>query len=224
MRRVMVATGQQLVAAGDDLPMPEILLHDLIAAQVPQRPDQPAVITTQKTLTYQELYSLANRWGRHLRNLGAQPNQPIAIVMEKGWEQVVAALAILHAGAAYLPIDATVGKERLDYLLENGKAEIVLTQSWLDDRLEWSDRVQRLCVDRENLENIDDRPLEPIQTPDDLAFVLYTSGSTGLPKGVMIRHRGLVNAVVSTQKQFEINSGDCILGLTALHHDMSIFD
>ncbi|URD52324.1 amino acid adenylation domain-containing protein [Chroococcidiopsis sp. CCNUC1] len=224
MRRVMVATGQQLVAAGDEQPMPEILLHDLIAAQVPQRLDQAAVVTTQKTLTYQELYSLANLWGRHLRNLGAQPNQPIAIVMEKGWEQVVAALGILHAGAAYLPIDATVGKERLDYLLENGKAEIVLTQSWLDDRLEWSDRVQRLCVDRENLENIDDRPLEPIQTPDDLAFVLYTSGSTGLPKGVMIRHRGLVNAVVSTQKQFEINSGDRILGLTALHHDMSIFD
>ncbi|AFY87436.1 non-ribosomal peptide synthetase [Chroococcidiopsis thermalis] len=224
MRRVMVATGQQLVAAGDEQPMPEILLHELIAAQVPQRLDQAAVVTTQKTLTYQELYSLANRWGRHLRNLGAQPNQPIAIVMEKGWEQVVAALGILHAGAAYLPIDATVGKERLDYLLENGKAEIVLTQSWLDDRLEWSDRVQRLCVDRENLENIDDRPLEPIQTPDDLAFVLYTSGSTGLPKGVMIRHRGLVNAVVSTQKQFEINSGDRILGLTALHHDMSIFD
>ncbi|MBD2305376.1 amino acid adenylation domain-containing protein [Chroococcidiopsis sp. FACHB-1243] len=224
MRRVMLATGQQLVAAGDEQPMPEILLHDLIAAQVPQHPDQAAVVTTQKTLTYQELYSLANRWGRHLRNLGAQPNQPIAIVMEKGWEQVVAALGILHAGAAYLPIDATVGKERLDYLLENGKAEIVLTQSWLEDRLEWSDRVQRLCVDRENWENMDDRPLEPIQTPDDLAFVLYTSGSTGLPKGVMIRHRGLVNAVVSTQKQFEINSGDRILGLTALHHDMSIFD
>jgi pyochelin synthetase len=224
MRQVMVATEQRLVLAGAEQPMPEILLQDLIAKQVPHRPDQPAVITPQRTLTYQALYDLANRWGRHLRNLGAQPNRPIAIVMEKGWEQAVAALGILQSGAAYLPVDTTVGSERLHYLLENGNVEIVLTQSWLDRRLDWPAQVKRLCVDLEDLQDIDAQPLEPIQGPDDLAFVLYTSGSTGLPKGVMIAHRGLVNAVVSTQERFAISEQDSILALTALHHDMSIFD
>jgi amino acid adenylation domain-containing protein len=224
MRRVMSATEQRLVSAGGEQPIPAILLQDLIAAQVPQRPDQAAVITTQRTLTYQELYGLANRWGRHLRSLGAQPNQPIAIVMEKGWEQPVAALGVLHSGAPYLPVDPTVGQERLHYLLENGTVKLVLTQSWLDSKLDWPDGIQRLCVDLEQLQDVDDQPLEAAQTPDDLAFVLYTSGSTGLPKGVTIAHRGLVNAVVSTQERFAIGDRDSILALTALHHDMSIFD
>jgi pyochelin synthetase len=223
-RRVMAALHHPTMVAGPEQPVPEILLQDLIAQQVSQRPDQPAVITTQRTLTYQELSGLAHRWGRHLRTLGARPNHPIAIVMEKGWEQVVAALGVLHSGAAYLPIDATVGKDRLHYLLDNGQVEVVLTQSWLDQRLEWPESVQRIAVDQTPLADIDDRPIAPIQTPDDLAFVLYTSGSTGLPKGVMIAHRGLVNAVVSTQEKFGITETDRILGLTALHHDMSIFD
>jgi pyochelin synthetase len=224
MRQVMPAIGQRLVSAGAEQAVPEILLQELIAQQVPQRPHQPAVITAQRTLTYQELSDLSNRWGRYLRDLGAQPNQPIAIVMEKGWEQAIAALGILHSGAPYLPVDATVGPERLHYLLENGNVKIVLTQSWLNQRLDWPAEIQRLCVDLEDLQTIDNRPLEPIQKPDDLAFVLYTSGSTGLPKGVMIAHRGLVNAVVSTQERFAISDQDSILALTALHHDMSIFD
>jgi pyochelin synthetase len=224
MRRVLDTPEQRLVLAGEVTAIPDILLHDLITAQVSQHPKQTAVITTSRTLTYQELDGLTNRWGRHLRNLGAQPNQPIAIVMEKGWEQVVAALGVLKSGAPYLPVDATVGPERLHYLLENGQVSIVLTQSWLDERLEWPDNVTRICVDQQDLAELDDAPLEAIQGPDDLAFVLYTSGSTGLPKGVMIAHRGLVNAVVSTQERFGVGPQDCILGLTALHHDMSIFD
>lgn len=224
MRRVMETTGLRLAAEGEEKPVPEMLLQDLIAAQVPQRPEQIAVVTTQRKLTYEELYRSANRWGRYLRDLGAQPNQPIAIVMEKGWEQIVAALGVLHSGAAYLPIDATVGKERLHYLLENSGATLVLTQSWLDQRLEFPDFVKRVCVDQEPLDTIADHALEPLQSPDDLAFVLYTSGSTGLPKGVMIAHRGLVNAIVSTQEKFHINASDRVLALTALHHDMSIFD
>jgi pyochelin synthetase len=224
MHRVMVATEQPLVLAGAEQPMPEILLQDLIAKQVLQCPDQNAVIAAQRTLTYRDLYDLANRWGRYLRDLGAQPNRPIAIVMEKGWEQAVAALGVLQSGAAYLPVDTTVGSERLHYLLENGDVEIVLTQSWLDRQLDWPTQVKRFCVDLEDLQEIDAQPLQVVQGPDDLAFVLYTSGSTGLPKGVMIAHRGLVNAVISTQERFGISERDSILALTALHHDMSIFD
>ena len=68
------------------------------------------------------------------------------------------------------------------------------------------------------------RPLEPIQTPDDLAYVLYTSGSTGSPKGVMIAHRGLVNCILESNRRFGVDEADRVLAVTALHHDMSVFD
>ena len=207
-----------------DAPLPDGLLNSLVERQAAWRPDQPAVISNRRTLTYEELSRLANRWGRRLRELGARPNTLVAVVMEKGWEQVVGLLGVQHAGAAYLPVDAGLPKERLRYLLENGEVELVLTQSWLDERLEWPERVVRLCVDREVLAEIDDGPLPPIQEPDDLACCIYTSGSTGLPKGVMLTHRGVMNAIVYTNQQFRIGPSDRVLAVTALHHDMSLYD
>jgi amino acid adenylation domain-containing protein len=143
--------------------------------------------------------------------------------MEKGWEQIVAVLAILESGAAYLPIDANIPKERLWYMIENSEAKIVLTQSWIDQNFEWPDSVTRIQVDRE-APGFDSSALERTQTPDDLAYVLYTSGSTGDPKGVMVAHRGLVNCIVETNRTFGIAASDRVLAVTALHHDMSVYD
>ena len=130
---------QKLVPAGQlarreqvnsvEAPLPDCLLQDLFAAQVRERPRQRAVVAKDRTLTYAELHELSLRWGRKLRAAGVQPNHPVAVVMEKGWEQIVAVLGVLQAGGAYLPIDAAVPKERLWYVLENSAAKIVLTQS-----------------------------------------------------------------------------------------------
>src|SRR5262249_14408599 len=156
------------------------------------------------TLTYEELYRAAHQVGRRLRQLGARPNTLVAVVMEKGWEQVVAVLGILESGAAYLPIDAGLPKERLWYLLEQGEVQLVLTQSWLDPTLPWPDHVQRFHVDDPTWLDGDDRPLEPAQRPEDLAYVIFTSGSTGLPKGVMIEHRSVVNRIVDVNQRFGV--------------------
>jgi amino acid adenylation domain-containing protein len=200
------------------------LLHTLFAAQVQARGNELAVISSERNLTYQELCDRSNQLGHRLRKLGATPNQLVAIVMEKGWEQIIAVMGILAAGAAYVPIAPNLPQERFLYLLENSQADIVLTQSCLDKKLSWPDRVVRLCLDTEDLAIESKEPLKPVQTPDDLAYVIYTSGSTGLPKGVMITHRNVVNVVVHTNQRFNVSFQDRILALTALNHDLSVYD
>ncbi|GAX42271.1 barbamide biosynthesis protein BarG [Tolypothrix sp. NIES-4075] len=205
-------------------PISEELLHTLFTKQVQHRASEFAVISQQRTLTYQELYELSNQVGHRLRQLGATPNKLVAVLMEKGWEQIVAVLGILAAGAAYVPIDPELPQERRDYLLENSQAEIVLTQSWLHEQLKLPSGIQCLCIDKDELTNGSKQPLQPVQNCDDLAYVIYTSGSTGVPKGVMITHRNVVNVVVYTNQRFHINSQDRILALTALNHDLSVYD
>ena len=208
-----------------ETPLPaEELLHMLVAKQVTERPSQVAIVAPDRTLNYEELFRLSNQVGHRLRRLGARPNRLVAVVMEKGWEQVVAVLGVLQSGAAYLPIDANLPRERLWYLLEHGEVELVLTQSWLDENLEWPDCVQRLCVSDLALEGVDDKPLEPVQTSGDLAYVIYTSGSTGLPKGVMIDHRGAVNTILDINRRFGVDADDKVLALSSLSFDLSVYD
>jgi malonyl CoA-acyl carrier protein transacylase len=207
-----------------DAPVPDETLHTLFTRQAHQQPDHPAVIASTRTLTYGELERRANQLGRRLRDLGAQPNTLVAVVMEKGWEQVVATLGIHASGAAYVPIDPGLPKERRWYLLENCEARVAVTQSWLNDELEWPAGLQRLCVDNDDLAAFDDRPLEPVQGPRDLSHVIYTSGSTGVPKGVMLEHRSVVNRLLDVNRRQRVGPDDRVLALTALNHDLSVYD
>ncbi|MFH0962801.1 MAG: amino acid adenylation domain-containing protein [Planctomycetota bacterium] len=205
-------------------PTPEGMLHTLFAEQVHKRPDHPAVVDAKASLTYAQLYRVSNQVARRLRELGARPNSLVAVLMEKGWEQAAAVLGILVSGAAYLPIDAELPDERRAFLLEHGEVELVVTQSWLDQRLAWPDGVRRVCVDNGDLRGLDDRPLEPIQGADDLAYVIYTSGSTGVPKGVMIDHRGAVNTIADINRRFRVGPEDRVLALSSLSFDLSVYD
>jgi amino acid adenylation domain-containing protein len=215
---------QRAVVNATEGPVSSELLHTLFAAQVSQRARQTAVISSRGTFTYEELYQRSNRLGRWLRQEGARPNTLVGVVMEKGWEQIVAVLGILSSGAAYLPIDPGLPAERLRYHLENGQVQIVLTQSRLDEKLAWPEDIQRFCVDREDLADRDDRPLEPVQGVEDLAYVIYTSGSTGLPKGVMIPHLGAVNTILDVNRRLEIGPQDRLLALSSLSFDLSVYD
>ncbi|MEG4215636.1 amino acid adenylation domain-containing protein [Microcoleus sp. Pol14C6] len=215
---------QQAFTNSIEAPIPDVLLHELFAEKAASRSHEPAIITRDRTLTYEELYLRSNQVAHRLRKLGARPNQLVAVVMEKGWEQIVAVLGILASGAAYLPVDAALPKERLRYLLENGEVEIVLTQSHLNQRLEWPENVRRICLDTDELAAESGEPLESVQEPEDLAYVIYTSGSTGLPKGVAIAHRGAVNAIAQTNQVFNVTECDRAIAVTALHHDMSVYD
>jgi amino acid adenylation domain-containing protein len=206
-----------------EAPISEALLHGLFAARAAEQPDQPAVIAPGRTVTYGELQSLARRIGRRLRELGARPNQLVAVVMEKGWEQVAAVLGILEAGAAYLPLDPHQPGERLAALLGEGRVELALTQPWLPEIPEWPAGVRRLPLDG-RWDEVSDSPLEPGQGPGDLAYVIFTSGSTGMPKGVMIDHRGAVNTILDVNQRFGVTANDRVLALSALSFDLSVYD
>lgn len=204
--------------------VPECLVQDLFIEQATRTPENPAVISAARTLSYSDLLCEARALGCRLRALGARPNTLVAVVMDKGWEQIVGVLGALESGAAYLPIDPAIPQERLSYLLENGEVGIVLTQSWVDERFEWPAGLTRLSVDKLNSGEGDSAPLPSAQSPDDIAYVLYTSGSTGKPKGVMIGHRGLVNCILETNRTFHVTAKDRALAVTALHHDMSVYN
>ena len=213
--------------AGD---YPAALLHTLFINQAQAQPTAPAVITTKQTLTYGELYQRANGVAHWLiAQNGGQPlaaDSLVAVVMEKGWEQVVAVFGILLAGAAYVPVDPTLPAQRQHYILEQGEVHLVLTQAKFADSLAWPTSItgdQRLAVDTQALV----ANLPPVPTygqPTDLAYVLYTSGSTGAPKGVMIEHRSVVNRMSDIAERFGLRPTDRAIALTALHHDLSVFD
>ncbi|MEM1366729.1 MAG: amino acid adenylation domain-containing protein [Cyanobacteria bacterium P01_H01_bin.15] len=204
--------------------VPTDLLHELFFAQVQQQPQNIAVITPNQTLTYQTLAQQVVTLAQTLRD-PVQPNQLVAVSLEKGWQQVISVLSILSAGAAYVPIDPSLPQERKVQLLEATNASTVLTSAIAE---ELPATVTQIVVD-EVVAQI--TPVTPTQLPwtpqqqvTDLAYVIYTSGSTGTPKGVMIDHRGAVNTVLDINQRFDVNSRDRIFALSSLSFDLSVYD
>jgi amino acid adenylation domain-containing protein len=227
-KRMLTLPPRQLAirtaANATDTVMPEGMLHTTLAAHARIAGDNPAVIAPGRTITYRELFETSNRLARWLRQAGARPNVPVGVVMEKGWEQIVAVLGVLSSGAPYLPVDPSVPKERLRFLLERSEVGIVLTNSHLDAILECPVGVKRLAVDTYDFSGFDGSAVEAVQSPDDLAYVLFTSGSTGNPKGVMLDHRGPLNTIRFFNTRFNVGREDRALALSALNFDLSVYD
>lgn len=207
---------------------PEYLLHELVTSKLGEHADREAVITSNKRMTYGELDQRSTLLANQLIEDGLTANQLVAVVMKKGWEQVVAVLAILRAGGAYVPVDAGLPQERIDYLLDRCEVKQVFTQSSIDSQIKWPE-CKRYIVDTVNLSDVDEsdlsRPISEISTkPDDIAYVIFTSGSTGQPKGVVIDHRGAVNTCLDINDQFSVNKNDRILGVSSLSFDLSVYD
>lgn len=216
-------------AAANDatVPVPTGLLHGPFLDQVRKRPEHPALVTWNRSLSYADLHRQAWLLTRQLRRLRASPNRLVAIVMEKGWEQVVAALAILQAGAAYLPLDPDLPRERRWLLLQRGEVEIVLTQPCFVQQLEWPSGVNCVAVDWQDA-GPDDDDNDQFRTPEpqgtDLAYVMFTSGSTGEPKGVMVEHRSALNTILDINHRFRVGPDDRIFALSSLSFDLSVYD
>lgn len=200
------------------------LLHELFLERVKGNPDSIAVVTKDHQLTYLELGAMSNALGHLLRREGARPNKLIAIVMNKGWEQVVASMGILYSGAAYLPIAADLPQSRITLLLEQGETEIVLTTSTVSEQLEFPEDKKVILIDDNLQESIEVEEITLVQKKEDLAYVIFTSGSTGMPKGVVIDHRGAVNTILDINSRFNITNKDSVLALSNLSFDLSVYD
>ncbi|MBV9787370.1 MAG: amino acid adenylation domain-containing protein, partial [Chloroflexi bacterium] len=199
-------------------------LHQLVEAQAARTPDAIAVIAENATLSYAELNARANQLAHYLQTLGIAPEDRIGLCVEPAPEMIVGMLAILKAGGAYVPLDPNYPTERLQWMLGDIQARIVLTQERLLDRLPQEERTI-VCLDRDWPQIAAQPETNPRLgvTADNLAYAIYTSGSTGQPKGVLLAHRGAVNNLQWRQHSWPLDESDRMLQSFAPSFDPSVW-
>ncbi|AEI62072.1 non-ribosomal peptide synthetase [Myxococcus fulvus] len=195
---------------GADADFPrEHTVHALFEAQAARAPDAPAVLHGADVLTYGQLNARANQLARHLRRLGVRSQTLVGLCLRRSVDMVVAVLGVLKAGGAYVPMDASHPPARLNFLLEDTGAPVLITEDAVADTLPVSQALV-LCLDSEwerTAGREPDAPLEAVSSAEDLAYLIYTSGSTGRPKGVMVEHRGVVNYLHWARTAYAVDDG-----------------
>lgn len=182
------------------------LVPSLITAQARMNPKATALAASSRSITFGELESQGNALAKRLSNLGVGPDVAVALVHGRCPSFAMAALGILKSGGAYLPIDPSYPRERIEFILNDAQPGVVIAESWLLDRIPegpWT----ILSWDQENLEGDAAGPEIEIK-PESLAYIIYTSGSTGKPKGVEVTHANLLNLVCWHNSNFDITSQD----------------
>ena len=203
----------------------DVCLHQLFEDQVRQTPDAIAVEFEERVLTYQELNRRANQLAHHLIQLGIRPADLIGVCLDRSLELIVALYGVLKAGGAYVPIDPEYPADRVTLMLENSGVQTVLTQDHLAGRLR-DHSIQVICLDSPESylsQSSDANPVSSV-TSSHLAYMLYTSGSTGNPKGVLNSHRGVVNQLFWMQERFPLASTDVVLQKTPYSFDVSVWE
>jgi amino acid adenylation domain-containing protein len=196
-------------------------LHEMVREQARLHPEAPALLWRGEAVSYGELAARSTRLAQRLRRLGTRPDIAIGIFLERSPDMVVAALAVLEAGSAYLPLELSYPKARLAAILEESRAPAVLTRSGLADELP-AGAARRVLLDRDEPAAGDAGEAGRAACPDDLAYVLYTSGSTGKPKGVMVSHRAVVNYLAWSTATYRMTSGRGALLHSPLSFDLSV--
>ncbi|MFJ1551947.1 amino acid adenylation domain-containing protein, partial [Streptomyces sp. NPDC088246] len=211
-------------------PLPPVSgMHQLIAGRALATPDAVAVVSGEETLTYSELMARANRLAHHLRDAGVGAECAVALCLERGPDMVAAVLAVWQAGAAYVPLDPGYPTDRLEFMLADSGATVLVghrrvaadlaARGALDTVVWWDDPATRKAIATRPTTS-PDVPVHPQQ----LAYVIYTSGSTGRPKGVQITHGGVVNRLSWMQDQHRLTAADRVLHKTPLTFDASVWE
>ncbi len=198
-------------------------LPDAFRRQAAERPEAVALVTSRESVTYRQLNHRVRQLVTCLRSMGVRPGDLIAVCMNRSPDMVAAVLAITQAGGAYVPLDPTYPADRLQFMLEDCQAKILVTHSTIADHLPVGDR-QVLRADQP-LPEPDEAAIQGASaTPDQVAYVIYTSGSTGIPKGVVVRHRAAVNTIDWVSRELKVGPSDRLLFVTSLSFDLSVYD
>ena len=206
-----------------------VCLHQLFERQAQLRPQSEALAFRDQSMSYAELNNKANRLALTLQALGAKPDQLIGLFIERSIEMVVGLLAILKSGAAYVPLDPSYPHDRIDLMIADSQASILLIHSSLRDRLPNHDAAV-VCVDNQLLDSSVDfseerHSLINAVTPSHLAYVIYTSGSTGIPKGVMVEHRNVLNFMAGMDDSLQYSGQPGVwLAVTSISFDISVLE
>jgi amino acid adenylation domain-containing protein len=200
-------------------------IHELFEAQVARRPNAVAVTCGKDVLTYAQLNARANQLAHFLRKRGAGPESLVAMYMDRSLELVIAILAIVKAGAAYVPLDSTYPADRLAFMLDDSKPALLLTEESMRPAIPRC-AAQVVCVDTER----DAIASEIVQNPvtnangDNLVYVIYTSGSTGQPKGALITHRNVVRLFEATWPWYQFDEHDVWTMFHSYAFDFSVWE
>ena len=197
-------------------------LPEQIEIQADEIPEAIAVSMDKRVLTYRELNGKANQLARALRAMGVSPGVAVGVCLERSVDMVPVLLAVMKAGGCYVPLDPDYPRDRVRFMVEDSGAPLVITTTVLSDR--FSGQSCRVwCLDREGhgFSADDAHNLPSSASGHDLAYILYTSGSTGQPKGVEIQHRSLMNFLWSMKRQPGCTRGDTVLSVTTLSFDIA---
>ncbi len=206
-----------------DLPL-ERCLHEWIADQAARTPRRPALVHAGRVLSYAEVEARSTALAVRLYETGVQRGDRVALFLERSTELVLAALAVMKAGAAYLPIDPADPAERVALVLADAGARLVLTHAPTHAALPPGTRALQLERDGEGL--LAWNRLEGMSRPgpDDAAYIIYTSGTTGQPKGVVVPHRGVCNRLLWMQAAYGLSEEDVVLQKTPATFDVSVWE
>ncbi len=197
-------------------------LHELVTEQAARTPERIAVSAGEQTLTYAELEAEANRLAHHLTSLGAQPEQRVAVFVDRSLPMVTAILGILKSGAAYVPLDTSYPRERLEHMLALSNCAVIVTDRSLAPRLPVRG-ARPLYLDDPIAGPPAPAPAARVR-PEGLAYVIFTSGSSGQPKGVMVSHAAIVNRLLWMQHALPLDGSDVVLQKTPISFDASIWE
>lgn len=202
--------------------------HQVFEEQAAAFPGKTAITDEERSFTYNELNNRANLLAAALRERNVQPDQPVVLLMNRSIEMVTGMLGVLKAGACYVPVDYNYPVERIRFMIKDCGARIVLTV--MNDVLmelsgnEAFEGIDWIMLDDESLFEGEMENLPQVNTSRDLAYIIYTSATTGTSKGVMLEHRGLLNLVANTRELFKVNEHDNVLQFATPSFDASVFE
>ncbi len=201
-------------------------VHELIEEQAARTPGAAAVVLREESLRYEQLNHRANQLARRLRDLGCGPETFVGVYMERSIEMIVGLLGVLKSGAAYVPLDPKYPKERTGWMLEDTRATVILTQHSLLSSVPLHP-CEIICLDNPELWDASVPALsdgESGAASRNLAYALFTSGSSGRPKGVMVEHRNVVNFFAGMDEALGFRTGGTWLAVTSISFDISVLE
>lgn len=204
--------------------IPTTTLHNLFFNSCKDFAGKTAIISKGKQISYDRLRVLVLYYSSVIKEKNIGKDKPIIVLMEKGWEQVVAVLSILNAGYAYLPLTIETPVERVKYIIDETDCSLIISISEHSEQLENFPDVDVVSVEDRNIDlSMVNLSMNEV-SPNDIAYIIYTSGSTGKPKGVVISHKGAVNTIIDINNRFKIKPSDSIFALSELSFDLSVYD
>ncbi|WP_075344662.1 non-ribosomal peptide synthetase [Tenacibaculum agarivorans] len=197
---------------------------DVFEKQVVKTPDAPAVVFEGAVLSYQELDQRSNQLAHYLIAKGTQPEDVIGICLGRSLEMLVGILGILKSGAAYVPVDTSYPKDRINYMIDDSGVRFVVSDAKSINILPSKSNLEIVLLDQQWSTISKESVEKPTILVSDahLAYVIYTSGSTGKPKGVMVTHASLIDYVLTFSNYFEVTNSDTILSQSTISFDTSV--